>query len=101
MPPSQRAFAASVRYPDNTLARVRAEFVALGCEIWRAEEWRGPVTFSDVGALVYFLKAVPWVVQGFDVQRDREALEALQARLDDGQPLQFTYTRFLIAVVKA
>lgn len=94
-------FGAALPYPDNILDRVRDEFVALGCEIRRAEAWRGDVTFADVGAVIYFLKAVPWVVEGFAVERHLDELEALQARLDDGQPLQFTYTRFLIEAVKA
>ncbi|MDO9247293.1 MAG: hypothetical protein Q7U11_12580, partial [Phenylobacterium sp.] len=84
----------------NTLAQVRADFAALGAEIRRAETWRGPVTFADVGALIYFLKAIPWVVQNFDVARQLGALEALQAQLDAGDPLRFTYTRFLIEAVK-
>jgi SAM-dependent methyltransferase len=94
-------FGAALPYPDNSLARVRDDFAGLGCEIRRAETWRGAVTFADVGAVVYFLKAIPWVVQGFDLERHRPALAALQARLESGQPLRFTYTRFLIEAVKA
>jgi SAM-dependent methyltransferase len=94
------AFGATVPFPDNTLDRTREAFVALGCEIRRAEAWRGAVTFADVGAVIYFLKAIPWVVRGFAVERHLRELKALQAKLDDGQPLQFTYTRFLIEAVK-
>ncbi len=94
-------FGAALPYPDNTLDRARDAFVALGCEIRRAEAWRGDVTFADVGAVIYVLKAIPWVVEGFAVERRLGELAALQARLDDGQPLRFTYTRFLIEAVKA
>lgn len=93
-------FGSSLPYPDNTLGRVCDEFVALGCEIRRAEDWRGAVSFADVGAVVYFLKAIPWVVRGFDVERHLDELEALQVMLDEGKSLQFTYTRFLIEAVK-
>ena len=95
------AFGAGLSYPDNTLSRVREEFGALGCEIRRAEEWRGAVTFADVGAVIYFLRAIPWVVHGFDIERHLSALETLQTKLDEGRPLQFTYTRFLVEAVKA
>lgn len=95
------AFGSTLPLLDNDLGSVRDEFVALGFEIRRAEAWRGAVTFADVGAVIYFLKAIPWVVQGFVVERYMGELEALQTRLDDGQPLQFTYTRFLIEAVKA
>lgn len=93
-------FGAKLPFPDNTMERRRQEFAALGCEIRRAEEWRGPVRFFDVGAIVYFLKAIPWIVDRFDVPRHQDTLARLQARVDQGEPLQFTYTRFLIEVAK-
>lgn len=94
------AFGAGLAYPDNTLERRCEELAALGCEVRRAEAWRGPVTFGDVGALVYFLTAIPWVVQGFGVERHRGALADLHERSWTGRPLQFTYSRFLIEAVK-
>lgn len=93
-------FDAELPYPHNTLARRCEEFEALGGVIRRAEAWRGGVTFADVGAVVYFLKAVPWVVRDFSVGRHLPALEALQASLDQGRVLRFTYTRFLLEVMK-
>lgn len=93
-------FDASLVAPHNTLDQIARQFADLGCEIRRGETWRGTVTFADVGAIVYFLKAVPWVVQGFDLERHRTALEALHARTEGGEPLAFTYTRFLIEVVR-
>jgi SAM-dependent methyltransferase len=94
-------FGARPMWPDNTLARVAERFSSLGCAVIRAEAWRGPVTFADVGAIAYFLKAVPWVVEGFDVTRHLGALEALERRRAAGRPLQFTYSRFLIEAQKA
>ena len=94
------AFGATLPYPDNTLTAVTETLVGLGFEIRRAEEWRGPVTFRDVGALIYFLKAIPWVIHGFDVQRRLVELEALHTNLQAGQTLQFTYTRFLLEAEK-
>ncbi|MDP3745420.1 MAG: class I SAM-dependent methyltransferase [Phenylobacterium sp.] len=95
------AFGAPLAYPGNTLDRVVDDLRVLGCEVRRAETWRGAVTFSDVGALAYFLKAIPWVVQDFDVDRHRQVLEALQAGAEAGEPLSFTYTRYLVEAVKA
>jgi SAM-dependent methyltransferase len=94
------AFGADLAYPRNMLALVLDDLRALGFDVRRGEEWRGPVTFLDVGALVYFLKAVPWVVEGFDLERHLDVLQALHARLRPGRPLRFTYTRFLIEAVK-
>ena len=91
---------AALSFPEVTLDRVCEAFIALGCEIRRSEEWRGPVTFLDVGALVYFLKAVPWVIKCFDVRRRHDVLRALHRDRLEGRPLTFTYSRFLIEVVK-
>jgi hypothetical protein len=54
----------------------------------------------DVGALVYFLKAVPWVIEGFEVRRCQDVLEALHREQLQGRALRFTYSRFLVEVVK-
>jgi SAM-dependent methyltransferase len=94
-------FGADLPYPGNTLARVRDELVTLGFEVLRGEEWRGRVTFLDVGAVIYFLRAVPWVIQGFEAPRHLAALQALQAELRAGGSLQFAYSRFLIEAVKS
>lgn len=94
-------FGSPLAAPDNTLDKVADEFSALGCQVRRAETWRGHVTFSDVGALIYFLKAIPWVVRGFDVDGHLTVLEQLQARADAGEPLRFTYTRYLIEALKS
>lgn len=94
------AFGARLAYPDNTLERVCDELTALGCEVQLSEAWRGPARFHDVGALVYFLKAIPWVIEGFEVERDIDVLEALHRQLHSGGPLEFTYSRFLVRAVK-
>ena len=91
------AFGGRLAYPDNTLERVCADLTALGCEIRR----RGSVTFLDVGALVYFLKAIPWVIEDFGIERHRGVLESLHRQLQAGEPLRFTYSRFLVQAVKA
>ena len=95
------AFGGRLAYPDNTLERVCDDLTALGCEIRRREDWRGSVTFLDVGALVYFLKAIPWVIEDFDVERHRGVLESLHRQLQAGESLRFTYSRFLVQAVKA
>ena len=62
-------------------------------ERWLQEE-RQP--FSDVGAIVYYLKAVPWLVPGFTVDSHLPYLLALQERLDAGEGLGFYAAKFLI-----
>ena len=83
----------------NKLSTVSAQLETHGLTIVRGEAWTGRQTFSDVGALVYFLKAIPWIVHGFSVDAHGavlQALQALQARTDAGAPLSFSIERFLI-----
>jgi len=94
------AFGAGLAYPDNTPEQVRDGLVASGFEVRHVKAWRGLVTFLDVGAVVYFLKAIPWVVPDFDIETHVDALRALQARLEASGPLQFTYARFLVEALK-
>jgi SAM-dependent methyltransferase len=93
-------FGAELKYPQMTLERNAGELERLGCEMRRRELWSGPITFLDVGALVYFLKAVPWVVEGFSLERHLDVLAALEARRVAGEPLTFTCTGYLIEAVK-
>jgi hypothetical protein len=44
---------------------------------------------ADVGAIVYYLKAVPWFVPWFSVDTLVSYLLRLQDRLDGGQELIF------------
>jgi SAM-dependent methyltransferase len=80
----------------NALAAVAARLEAEGLVISRGETWSGQQTFRDVGALVYFLRAVPWVVPGFSVKSHRTGLARLQERLDSDGELAFSISRFLV-----
>lgn len=93
-------FGEPAQWPDNSLVATERKLSDLGFDIRQARQWRGPVTFLDVGALVYFLTAVPWVVRDFSVAGQLDVLTRLQARLDQGERLQFTGTRFLIEAVR-
>ena len=94
------AFGARLAYPDNTLERTADAFAALGCDVELAQAWRGPVTFADVGALAYFLTAIPWVIDGFDVETHAETLARLHRQIQADGPLRFTYSRFLLRAVR-
>jgi SAM-dependent methyltransferase len=67
---------------------------AAGLELLHGEDWRGQVLFADVGALVYYLKAVPWLVPGFSVARDFARLLALQQKLEQEGELIYANMRY-------
>jgi len=55
----QAAFGATAQWPDFTLGFMRTQIAGAGLTIERATEWAGAIAYTDLGALVYFLKAVP------------------------------------------
>ena len=67
--------------PAFDLAFAVAQLRDAGLEVLRAEEATTPIAFLDVGAFVYYVRAVPWVLPDFDVVEDREALEAVDATI--------------------
>lgn len=71
-----------------------------GLEIVRAEDWRGKLIFTDVGALVYYLKAVPWTVPGFSVESHLAPLLTLQNRVENEGQLLFTAKKYMIEARK-
>jgi SAM-dependent methyltransferase len=96
-----KEFDAAPQYKNWTLGTATNQIRDAGFGIKKAEEWTGKVEFKDVGAIVYFLKAIPWVVQDFSVDNNHRHLERLQRRIDRGEKLTFTQARFLVWATKS
>ncbi len=94
------AFDVKPQWPGSTLERYVAQLRTMGLTILNAEEWSGQLAFADVGAVVYYLKAVSWLVPGFSVETHVEHLLRLQHRLDRGDELAFAARKFLIEAQK-
>jgi SAM-dependent methyltransferase len=56
--------------------------------------------FDDVGAVIYFLRLVIWIVPGFSVDRYRERLRELHHQIESDGPFVAHATRFLIEARK-
>ena len=84
------------QYKEWTLETITRQIRDAGFTIKEAREWVGKVEFKDVGAVVYFLKAIPWVIQDFSVDNNLRHLEGLQRKVDRGEKLTFTQVRFLV-----
>lgn len=91
-----REFKALPKWPHHTLVNVKKQLRGAGFSIKKAEKWNSQTIFKDVGALVYFLKAIPWIVDGFNVKKYLRVLEKLQKRLQKTGKLIFASKRFLI-----
>ncbi len=88
--------APSTRSPE--LARDHATAAGLRVDDLRVERLRA--AFSDVGAVVYFLRLVVWIVPDFSVERYRHRLTALHAEITTKGPFVAHATRFLIEATK-
>jgi len=95
------AFDARPEWPDATPAKYVPRLQAAGLTITDVQEWQGRLRFTDVGALVYYLKAVPWTVPGFSVATHQRYLFALQERWEAEGELRFVAWKYLIETRKA
>lgn len=78
------------------LRRFVADAEQAGLRIDRAEEWWGDSVFKDVGALVYYLKAILWDTPRFSVARYESVLRQLHARCEREGGLRSRIGLFLI-----
>jgi SAM-dependent methyltransferase len=84
------------RHPDD--ARTAAE--AAGLEVIDLSTASLRAEFSDVGAVIYFLRKVIWMVPDFTVDRYRVELKTLHDRIQMDGPFVAHATRFLIEARK-
>ncbi len=82
--------------PGWTLSFAAAQLERAGLRVSDSGEAEQTVTFADVGALAWYLKAIPWAVAGFTVSAFRDRLEALHER----GPLPVRQQRFWLEATK-
>ena len=57
--------------------------------------------FYDIGAVVYFLRLVPWIVPGFTVPEYRDALRDLHRVIERDGAFETTASRMLVHASEA
>lgn len=82
--------------PEYHMARLEAAGLIIDC----VEEWTGDLVFTDVGAIVYYLRAVPWLVPGFSVDTHFDHLLHLQRQMEERGRLTFEARLYLIEARK-
>jgi SAM-dependent methyltransferase len=95
------AFDAEPQWPDSTPDKYVPRLESAGLRIVETKNWAGRLSFTDVGAIIYYLKAVPWLVPDFSVDSHLNYLIKLQSRLEAGGALTFTARKYLIEARKA
>lgn len=96
----QAVFGAVPKWPENNLGTRQAQLEALGLKTVRAEIYEGRTRVTDVAAVVYMLKNIPWLVDDFSVRTHLEGLATLQQKLEREGVLYFGFARFLLHVQK-
>ncbi len=82
-------------------ARERREAGAAGLEVLDTRSERLPMEFSDVGAVIYFLRKVVWTVPGFTVEGYRDRLRELHDQIQIEGTFIAHATRTLIEARRA
>ena len=95
-----RFFNARPQFNVASFQAVKKGLKGAGFEIRFAENWDGRIEFKDVGAVVYFLKNVPWVVGDFGVDRHMKYLLRMQKNLENGKRMFFKENSYLIQAEK-
>lgn len=95
-----KAFKEKPKWTFNNLTYRKKELEKEGFKIIKAREWKGKITFKDVGAIIYLLKSTPWLVDNFSVESHLKYLEKLQKRLEKNGKLVFTLANFMILAKK-
>ena len=95
-----RFFHSKPKWTFNNLKYRKKELEKIGFKILKSREWNGKITFYDVGAIVYLLKATPWLIPNFSVDSHLKYLIKLQEKLEKDKKIQFTVSRFLILAKK-
>jgi len=71
-----------------------------GLEVERVEEYRWTHRFLDAGAIAWYLKAVPWTIEGFSVDGYAAQLLRLHRQIEREGFFDTTFHQFLVVARK-
>jgi SAM-dependent methyltransferase len=87
-------------FPAHTIENYVNTLRGMGYQILRADEFRYPMKFYDVGALVYYAKVIPWEFPGFSVKTHLDKLFACQKEIEEKGFLPGSGHRWIIVAQK-
>jgi SAM-dependent methyltransferase len=94
LPPSPRST------QEWDLAFATAQVEAAGLRVLASGEGEQATSFTDVGAIVWYLKAVPWTVPGFSARKHLTRLRDLHARMERQGPVAVRLPAFYLEATK-
>lgn len=83
------------------MAVASAQVEAAGLKITARGEEREQHDFADIGALAWYLKAIPWTVPGFSIAAFRGRLVELHHQIQATGPLMVRQPLFWLAACKS
>jgi SAM-dependent methyltransferase len=81
-------------YEDWTLKAAVSRAEAVGFRVLYAREAFPPATFTDIGAVVFYLKIISWQVDDFSVEKYYDRLVEIHNRIERSGPLVVHEHRF-------
>lgn len=92
--------AALPEHKDWCLYKAATGLTAAGLVILRQEEFFTTTRFFDIGAVLYYLHAIPWQIKQFEWERYKDPLLVLANRMEQKGYLDTICQRLLIEAVK-
>ncbi|MCL5680375.1 MAG: class I SAM-dependent methyltransferase [Candidatus Marsarchaeota archaeon] len=86
----------SIRYVKN-YAKLAEE---AGFDVIAKKEAYPRDRFYDIGAIIYYMKAIPWQLEGFEVEKYKKRLYALHEKITEKGYMDFKGHNFLIVARK-
>ncbi|WP_409295291.1 class I SAM-dependent methyltransferase [Peribacillus sp. SCS-26] len=83
-------------FADWNLESASAGLLENGFQIIRSEEDAPVQRFYDIGALIYYLSAIPWQVPGFHPDKYRDELYRVHQEIQENGYLEVKQSRFII-----
>ena len=87
-------------YANHSIEKYAKTLTQLGFQIIMKDEVVLPTNFFDVGAVIFYAKAIPWEIQDFSVETHCEKLLTIHKIIEANKFFQATSGRFLLAARK-
>jgi SAM-dependent methyltransferase len=86
--------------PEWNLQFASDQLRLVGLHVVDGAEAFETVAFADIGAVVWYLRAIPWVVVGFSISEHRGQLKRLHERIEANGPVSARQPTFWLKAVK-
>ena len=86
--------------PNHEIEKYANTLTQIGFQVIIKDEVKLPTKFYDIGAIIFYAKAIPWEISDFAVETHYEKLLIIQNIIEENGFFQATSGRFLLAARK-